>query len=446
MKMGYGWQRISEHSNDFLTSYNASIQNWPSSTRAETAALYSAILTLPRPANMDWYTDSQAAIDTLRNIQSGSARSITQYLKRPNYILWSCIKDRIDSHEIHITPHKVKAHAEDYINNHTDKLAKQGAESNVEGLPNLAKTTPIRYTVAYKENLIEKDLRHFITEINDAKRFNELLMLKRFEHITHLHSLTKIDWKATWDVISKATYPNGQYTSPEDASMRSFKMKLFFDELPTLERLKERKPNLYHKDWTCQRCATSPKSTNTPKEYMDHVWTCSGNIGFDSQQILDQGKSGLADHLAKIDPKYNRNDIYTRLSSLRCWNLAYRNHDVTAYELLRGFIPYSLSNIVKDYSKSTNSTSTILTNFMKHLHKSLKKNVWNARNEHFTQIEKQLIDTKQKLKPHVSQMDTELYNYEYNPNGSSTQHAFNHKSHTIWVNNAIKYGYSWTDF
>ena len=49
---------------------------------------------------------------------------------------------------------------------------------------------------------------------------------------------------------------------------RNFKFKKLMNELPTMEKLKIRKPILYHADWLCSRC-------NKKKETLTHIWECS---------------------------------------------------------------------------------------------------------------------------------------------------------------------------
>src|SRR6266498_95458 len=57
-------------------------------------------------------------------------------------------------------------------------------------------------------------------------------------------------------------------TSFSQHRMRSFKYKLFSDELPTLSRLKQRRPDLYATD-ECLFC-------HRHSETQAHLWTCSG--------------------------------------------------------------------------------------------------------------------------------------------------------------------------
>jgi ribonuclease HI len=60
--MGYGWT-TSNLTNTNIT-HNGSLEYFPSSTKAETMAILTALLTRPYNGNINIFTDSQAAIDT----------------------------------------------------------------------------------------------------------------------------------------------------------------------------------------------------------------------------------------------------------------------------------------------------------------------------------------------------------------------------------------------
>ena len=54
--------------------FYAKIKNWPSSTRAELAAIFLAFLIVPEDAQVIIHTDSQGAIQSLQQFQQSSAR------------------------------------------------------------------------------------------------------------------------------------------------------------------------------------------------------------------------------------------------------------------------------------------------------------------------------------------------------------------------------------
>ena len=126
LRMGYGWNC---YDTDFklLSSFKANTQYWPSSTRAELSALLSIIMVVPINSTVHVYTDSQSLIQGFDSIKHSNNFSRRQYLKKQNYVMWSCIENIYKSHNLSVTLHKVQAHAEDIYNNMADTLAKQGA-------------------------------------------------------------------------------------------------------------------------------------------------------------------------------------------------------------------------------------------------------------------------------------------------------------------------------
>ena len=58
----------------------------------------------------------------------------------------------------------VKAHSDDIYNNMADALAKQGADSDVKGCPNLFTLSPINYIPNFSFIPIETNIKHFINE------------------------------------------------------------------------------------------------------------------------------------------------------------------------------------------------------------------------------------------------------------------------------------------
>src|SRR5205823_3122509 len=60
---------VVEHpDNSFTLGTYAYVSNWPSSTRAEIAAIFLALLTAPKYSRVEIHTDSQCAIDVLSNL------------------------------------------------------------------------------------------------------------------------------------------------------------------------------------------------------------------------------------------------------------------------------------------------------------------------------------------------------------------------------------------
>src|SRR5438034_11514573 len=148
------------------------------------------------------YTDSQSLIQGFDNIKHPNNSSRRQYLKKQNYVMWSCIENIFKSHNLSITLHKVPAHAEDIYNNMADTLAKQGATSDIKGCPDLINLSPIKFIPKFFSLPIETNIKKFINDVFQAKQFQTLLSLNRFRILNQLNVDQNISWKATWHVYA----------------------------------------------------------------------------------------------------------------------------------------------------------------------------------------------------------------------------------------------------
>src|SRR6185369_10354323 len=90
------------------------------------------------------------------------------------------------------------------------------------------------------------------------------------------------DWINTWKMIStwrKKTDERIYTILQGDSKVKQIyaedkkgtcNVRLIVDELPTIEKLKVRKPDLYPKNQGCPRC-------NKEEENFQHIWTCDKN-------------------------------------------------------------------------------------------------------------------------------------------------------------------------
>jgi ribonuclease HI len=124
--MGIGWIQSSTSSPNF--EFKAKILDWPSSTRAETILILSAIIIYPVNCSIEIFTDSQCCIDTFKRVTSPIITS-RRLEKVQNRSLWHVIRHFINLNSLHVSLKKVKRHSNDFFNNKADILAKQGCSS-----------------------------------------------------------------------------------------------------------------------------------------------------------------------------------------------------------------------------------------------------------------------------------------------------------------------------
>ena len=91
------------------------------------------MLTIPSNQHVIIYTDSQAAIDGIKDV-TNSRTTGTKWFNTNNPTLKLLIKDCIDSKQLRITLIKVKGHSDDALNNIADRLAKEGLHGPILNL------------------------------------------------------------------------------------------------------------------------------------------------------------------------------------------------------------------------------------------------------------------------------------------------------------------------
>ncbi|PKB91879.1 hypothetical protein RhiirA5_447129, partial [Rhizophagus irregularis] len=74
---------------------------------------------------------------------------------------------------------------------------------------------------------------------------HRLTRLSRFNFIFTLSSVPDfvIDWDLTWFLLNSEPQHDASFTRAHASSHRTFKFKLFLEDLPTLEHLKRIRPD-----------------------------------------------------------------------------------------------------------------------------------------------------------------------------------------------------------
>jgi hypothetical protein len=202
--------------------------------------------------------------------------------------------------ELHVNLHKVKAHNGDFSNDMADSLAKAGRD-----LPSLSPsfihTSRLSLILAFNNIPIESSIRQFFKNLSSASNFSAFLDLNRNDHI-NTHS--DFYWPLIWQFLTLNS--SSLSTSFETSRLKSFVIKNFVNELPTLSRLEQLRPDLY-KNWCCVGC-------NVTTETSTHMWSCSAYYTI-INNIISQTKDLLLTDLKKHS---NPNSYYDALPELLC--------------------------------------------------------------------------------------------------------------------------------
>src|SRR5207302_5634259 len=119
--MGFAWILPSVSSSSPL-SFKSSTTSFTSSTKAESFAIFSALIICPENSTVTIFSDSQSSIATFNNFSSKSPR---RKLKQNNFLLWHAIESIIQKLRLNVNIIKIKAHSGIHYNELADQLAKE---------------------------------------------------------------------------------------------------------------------------------------------------------------------------------------------------------------------------------------------------------------------------------------------------------------------------------
>ena len=368
--------------------FAAKLGSWPSAARSELIAVVMVLLVSPPNADIRVYTDSKCTIDHYEYlISTPSFTSPRNIFKQNNNIVWAIFCEILETKKIDLKFIKVKAHDGNHFNEMVDSLAKN---THANDSPSFSFTTDflqsLKYIPKWNNIIIEQHLRHFITNISYNWGFETWLNL----HRNKKYRQTLIDWKLTFEILN--SLEKSTETSFAASSKKISKIKFLIEELPTVEHIKKRRPDLYN-NWNCPLCKNQPES-------FEHIWICTQNAQ-KVKEILYKAKMKLIKNIQKKNNKNNNNNKFSpkKLEHDQLWFNNQSNASLTAIDLIKGIIPKVLSDSINNFIKNRMHTKEIITNFINELQKEILEEIWKPRceimlvNEQFAGI-----DRKQKYK------------------------------------------------
>jgi ribonuclease HI/endonuclease/exonuclease/phosphatase family metal-dependent hydrolase len=271
-KMGAAWiQTLGPRPG---SCFKTGLEDWPSASRAEATAIATALLTVPKEQEVTIYTDSQNCIDTYQRLSPANPKmTYKRWIKTNNWTVWSIIIKLIKERNILLKLVKVKAHANDPWNNKADLLAKE-ASSAPRIKWSSAKAYRIQTVPKWKEIPIDIAPRDFIKEINKVRQLKDWTSQNRIQEMfsDQIQNQEGFAWKQLWRKFKE----NSNKTSIKHNQKRAFWIKLMHNELPTLDKMATRRPDLYKDHNKCAVCQEK-------EENRDHLFQCEG-----LKDLLDQ--------------------------------------------------------------------------------------------------------------------------------------------------------------
>ncbi|PKB95566.1 hypothetical protein RhiirA5_436482 [Rhizophagus irregularis] len=396
VSMGWSWMQIVPDAgfpNSIATYAHGLIRDNPSSSRAEAAAIYAVLTISPRDSEVIIYTDSQTAIDGLRSCSSFVYSNSRLYYKTTNFELWAIIERTILSKNLTVFFVKVKAHSGNYLNDFADSLA------------------------------------------NTAHTASSSILISGMD-LASAHDFVLIydnNVDLTWFALNFKPSHDASFT-PEHASRHlTFKFKLFLDDLPTLEKLKRTRPDLYIDELTCHSCIDR-------MEDLMHLFMCKRRR-LPMRQILQSYQNHLiskileAGKLADIDPT----PFITKPTSLSCWSFSSTNW--SSYALVRGCLPKLFIDLFVGLSILRLSAMKVIAAIHNNFVQKIRRQIWNPRSYEKCRWENAMNITY-KLKTTSKPSNLPLSTYiPYSSLPPPTLHD-SRDSGTNWLKNSIKYAFA----
>ncbi|GBB91749.1 hypothetical protein RclHR1_01910033 [Rhizophagus clarus] len=439
VSMGWSWVQLihdAGYLNSVATYAHGTIRNWPSSTRAEAAAIYAALSVSPDDSTITIYTDSQAAIDGLNLCASSSYTNSRLYYKTTNFELWASIEHSIRTKRLTVFPVKVKGHDGNYWNEFADSLANSAHHSDTAPLlPAAAYTSSHNVRLVYDNVVCESNPRRLFKLHFQATFLKDLLSLKRFQFVYCLYNRDDyvVDWNLTWFTLNFSPAHDASFQASHAARHYTFKFKLFLDDLPFLEKLKITHSDLYIDLLTCRSCHDHMKD-------LMHLILCSKRCSV-MHQISQSYQNHLFSKLCEVGDLADKDPtpMLRRLSSLSCWIISSSNW--SSYAFIWGCLPTMFIDLFVDLSIPRQSAMKVVAAIHNNFIQKLRKLIWNPRTYDKSKWEDTInITFKLKTTPRFSNLPVTSY-LPFSSLPPPTYLVISRDSEIDWIKNSITQGW-----
>ncbi|RHZ89506.1 hypothetical protein Glove_13g249 [Diversispora epigaea] len=316
--MGLGW--VIPATNDIIHNieFRCTMEQFPSSTKAEIMAMLTAIAVAPTNCNIEIFSDSQGAINIINNIITTSKEAKIK-TNDNNMILTYAAQQIIQDLGVQISLFKVKAHSGVKFNEIADRLAQVSITSPFQDPRisiNSSALNQIKTIPMWNGLVLDYSIKTVIKKFNSEIWRQKWLRQIRIRWWIHTNKAKNINWDMTWKTVHPSKI-SSLISSSNEASIRRFSLKLLNDELPTLSNLNKRNPSLYTTD-ICPFCQLEIENNI-------HVFTCSSQTDINPLielkskfiQIIIHEMANILQQELNLDSLKKKLEIYTSDFELR---------------------------------------------------------------------------------------------------------------------------------
>jgi hypothetical protein len=250
----------------------------------------------------------------------------------------------------------------------------------------------------------------------------------------------EINWPLTFKLLSPSKITN-THTNTQDSKSRTFRFKTWIKELPTMEKLHKRNPEIYINK-TCKIC-----NRHTDSDL--HPFTCGVNIPHLQNKLttfLTEECSARANQTKQNEPipeKWKQTQIYTQHNEEpQPW------HKTEWKDILRGVITHKILQIAEEITGNKESAKEAVLQAMEKFWQ-LKYETWKFRCDIVTQWEKENNITKKQKKTNPKKTHHKTQKPPPNKEQKYTTDIFN----SLYINltnialtNIINNGHSFFNF
>ncbi|GBC00725.1 hypothetical protein RclHR1_39580001 [Rhizophagus clarus] len=186
----------------------------------------------------------------------------------------------------------------------------------------------------------------------------------------------QVDWTSTFECLN-CDIANNE-TSISSSKVKAHKVHLLIEEIPTIEQMKKSFLNLYD-GWKYSSCGLED-------ETFDHVWICD-----EHQSLLLKIKNNTIDLLLSLLIEYNP-DItdYSALLTLNIWTISTDPDNFTFVDLIKGFIPLELTQILNLWI-SRKQLLLVIIEIRQYIYEQTFKEIWIRRCSFIKEFERSLV-------------------------------------------------------
>jgi len=435
MKMGIGWVQIESFPSN-KGSFSAQVERFPSSTRSEIYAILSALTTAPRCCTIMLYLDNETAVKDMLSLLSGANKFNFNHQASPNYVLWLAIKFIIYTMDLKVSVKWVKAHSKNVHNDEADKLAKSGRNDDIFDLSTSFLPDSFHILSWYKIP-IDLPTRDFVKICNRAKTFNNVFNSHRLTKLKDLSQCNKVDWSLTQSIISSSFIDDG--TSFKNTRLKAFQVKCFTQELPCLNTLQIRRPDLYTPDWKCASCRRE-------QEDFHHIWFCLARRS-NLMSCINDTINQLCASLSSLRKSSISPTTRNLIAKLPMWSLVDDPDQLTLIDTIKGAVSTALIDLLTSLGLTPAQITSVVSSMYSFLNGLLRINLWKPRCDDFAQAElaRGITIKKKKSKYNRSSSDN-VANPGVTLIHSTRKHDSDLSQWPIWTNYVCQYGGTYQGF